>query len=185
MRKKKPLCLIKDALSSHGLVTRHHVGPHCVTSQKLRLSAQDSQADSLTEQSFSTGQNCTTCSSECQLCCPLGSNLSYTSRAPLADLCIPILDEATGSVDTRTERLIQRALEELLAGGGFYHNLYRSQPRYDAALASDDGREPAGVKEMRSADLSGADDKRTPRNEKWSRSVRLPGPLAYALPTER
>jgi len=38
------------------------------------------------------------------------------ARAALADPRILILDEATSSVDTRTERLIQNALEKLLAG---------------------------------------------------------------------
>jgi len=38
------------------------------------------------------------------------------ARAALADPRILILDEATSSVDTRTERLIQRALERLLQG---------------------------------------------------------------------
>jgi ATP-binding cassette subfamily B protein len=38
------------------------------------------------------------------------------ARAALADPNILILDEATSSVDTRTERLIQRALEKLLQG---------------------------------------------------------------------
>ena len=38
------------------------------------------------------------------------------ARAALADPNILILDEATSSVDTRTERLIQQALEGLLAG---------------------------------------------------------------------
>jgi ATP-binding cassette, subfamily B, multidrug efflux pump len=38
------------------------------------------------------------------------------ARAALAEPRILILDEATSSVDTRTERLIQKALEHLLAG---------------------------------------------------------------------
>jgi ABC-type multidrug transport system fused ATPase/permease subunit len=38
------------------------------------------------------------------------------ARALLADPRILILDEATSSVDTQTERQIQRALEKLLAG---------------------------------------------------------------------
>ena len=38
------------------------------------------------------------------------------ARAALADPHILILDEATSSVDTRTERLIQKALEKLLSG---------------------------------------------------------------------
>jgi ATP-binding cassette, subfamily B, multidrug efflux pump len=38
------------------------------------------------------------------------------ARAALADPRILILDEATSSVDTRTERLIQHALEVLLEG---------------------------------------------------------------------
>jgi ABC-type multidrug transport system ATPase subunit len=38
------------------------------------------------------------------------------ARAALADPRILILDEATSSVDTRTERLIQQALEKLLHG---------------------------------------------------------------------
>ena len=38
------------------------------------------------------------------------------ARAALSDPRILILDEATSSVDTRTERLIQRALENLLEG---------------------------------------------------------------------
>jgi ATP-binding cassette subfamily B protein len=38
------------------------------------------------------------------------------ARAALADPRILILDEATSSVDTRTERLIQKAFDQLLSG---------------------------------------------------------------------
>jgi len=101
------------------------------------------------------------------------------ARAALADPRILILDEATSSVDTRTERLIQSALEKLLKGRtsfviahrlstirsadqvlvlnkgeiveqgthptllaahGFYHDLYMSQFRRQAAVATGDGR---------------------------------------------
>ena len=56
------------------------------------------------------------------------------ARAILSDPKILILDEATSSVDTRTEVLIQQAMENLMEGRtsfiiakGFYSELYNSQ----------------------------------------------------------
>ncbi|HEY1298535.1 MAG TPA: ABC transporter ATP-binding protein [Chloroflexota bacterium] len=64
------------------------------------------------------------------------------ARAALAEPRILILDEATSSVDTRTERLIQHALEELLAGRTSFVIAHRlSTIRHaDVVLAVKDGR---------------------------------------------
>src|SRR4029079_19265664 len=64
------------------------------------------------------------------------------ARAALADPRILILDEATSSVDTRTERLIQKALEELLRGRTSFVIAHRlSTIRHaDQVLAVQDGQ---------------------------------------------
>ena len=64
------------------------------------------------------------------------------ARAALAEPRILILDEATSSVDTRTERLIQHALEELLAGRTSFVIAHRlSTIRHaDVVLAVRDGQ---------------------------------------------
>ena len=64
------------------------------------------------------------------------------ARAALADPRILILDEATSSVDTRTERLIQKALEELLSGRTSFVIAHRlSTIRHaDLVLAVRDGQ---------------------------------------------
>ena len=64
------------------------------------------------------------------------------ARAALADPRILILDEATSSVDTRTERLIQNALEELLSGRTSFVIAHRlSTIRHaDQVLAIRDGQ---------------------------------------------
>jgi ATP-binding cassette subfamily B protein len=64
------------------------------------------------------------------------------ARAALAEPRILILDEATSSVDTRTERLIQRALEELLHGRTSFVIAHRlSTIRHaDQVLAVRDGQ---------------------------------------------
>ncbi len=64
------------------------------------------------------------------------------ARAALADPRILILDEATSSVDTRTERLIQKALEDLLRGRTSFVIAHRlSTIRHaDQVLAVKDGQ---------------------------------------------
>src|SRR5215471_4583575 len=64
------------------------------------------------------------------------------ARAALAEPRILILDEATSSVDTRTERLIQRALEQLLHGRTSFVIAHRlSTIRHaDQVLAVKDGQ---------------------------------------------
>ncbi|HSB91309.1 MAG TPA: ABC transporter ATP-binding protein [Anaerolineales bacterium] len=64
------------------------------------------------------------------------------ARAALADPRILILDEATSSVDTRTERLIQAALEKLLAGRTSFVIAHRlSTIRHaDQVLVVEDGQ---------------------------------------------
>jgi ATP-binding cassette subfamily B protein len=64
------------------------------------------------------------------------------ARAALADPRILILDEATSSVDTRTERLIQHALEDLLHGRTSFVIAHRlSTIRHaDQVLALKDGQ---------------------------------------------
>ena len=64
------------------------------------------------------------------------------ARAALADPRILILDEATSSVDTRTERLIQGALEGLLAGRTSFVIAHRLSTirSADQVLMLDEGR---------------------------------------------
>jgi ATP-binding cassette subfamily B protein len=64
------------------------------------------------------------------------------ARAALADPRILILDEATSSVDTRTERLIQQALEQLLSGRTSFVIAHRLSTirNADQVLVLDNGR---------------------------------------------
>ena len=45
-----------------------------------------------------------------------GSNLLAIARAAVADPPVLILDEATSSIDTRTERLVQKGMDALMSG---------------------------------------------------------------------
>jgi ATP-binding cassette subfamily B protein len=64
------------------------------------------------------------------------------ARAALADPRILILDEATSSVDTRTERLIQKAFDQLLAGRTAFVIAHRLSTIHNAdmILVLKDGR---------------------------------------------
>jgi ATP-binding cassette subfamily B protein len=64
------------------------------------------------------------------------------ARAALANPRILILDEATSSVDTRTERLIQNALEKLLKGRTSFVVAHRLSTirNADQVLVIDDGQ---------------------------------------------
>ena len=64
------------------------------------------------------------------------------ARAILADPRILILDEATSSVDTRTEMLIQQALAQLLKGRTSFVIAHRLSTirNADQVLVIDDGR---------------------------------------------
>jgi ABC-type multidrug transport system fused ATPase/permease subunit len=64
------------------------------------------------------------------------------ARAIMADPRILILDEATSSVDTRTERLIQSALDKLLSGRTSFVIAHRLSTirNADQVLVIDDGR---------------------------------------------
>ncbi|MEK6222086.1 MAG: ABC transporter ATP-binding protein/permease, partial [Chloroflexota bacterium] len=64
------------------------------------------------------------------------------ARAALADPQILILDEATSSVDTRTERLIQTALEKLLSGRTSFVIAHRLSTirNADQVIVIDDGK---------------------------------------------
>ena len=63
-----------------------------------------------------------------------GGNLSQgerqllaIARAAVADPPVLILDEATSSIDTRTEKLIEKGMDSLIAQGGRYYQLYTGQ----------------------------------------------------------
>ena len=72
------------------------------------------------------------------------------ARAIVADPDVLILDEATSSVDTRTERRIQRALDSLMEGRTSFVIAHRlSTVRHaDAIIVLDSGR----IQEMASHD---------------------------------
>ena len=78
-----------------------------------------------------------------------GSNLSQgqrqllsIARAAIADAPVMILDEATSSIDTRTEALVQRGTDQLMKGRTVFviaHRLSTVQ-NSDAIMVLDHGR---------------------------------------------
>ena len=64
------------------------------------------------------------------------------ARAILSDPCLLILDEATASVDTRTEAIIQKALEKLLEGRTSFVIAHRLSTvrKADIILVLEEGR---------------------------------------------
>ena len=78
-----------------------------------------------------------------------GANLSQgqrqllaIARAAIADPPVLILDEATSSVDTRTERIIQSAMDELTVGRTSFVIAHRLSAirRCDRIIVLEDGR---------------------------------------------
>ena len=78
-----------------------------------------------------------------------GSNLSQgqrqlisIARAAVADTPVLILDEATSSIDTRTEKLVQEGMDKLMEGRTVFviaHRLSTIQ-NSDAIMVMDQGR---------------------------------------------
>ena len=79
------------------------------------------------------------------------------ARAALADPRMLILDEATSSVDTRTERQIQAALDELLAGRTSFVIAHRLSTirNADQVLVLADGRDRRAGHARRAAGQAG------------------------------
>lgn len=90
------------------------------------------------------------------------------ARAILADPRILILDEATASVDTRTELLIQRALKKLLAGRTSFVIAHRLSTIQDAdqIVVLEDGKV---IEQASSTDTLSAHDALLHQNEAYAK----------------
>lgn len=114
LRNQIGIVLQDSFLFSTTVMENIRYGKPAATDEEVKAAARLARADSFIER-LPEGYN--------TILGERGSGLSQgqrqlisIARAALADPRILILDEATSSVDTRTERLIQQALQELLHG---------------------------------------------------------------------
>jgi ATP-binding cassette subfamily B protein len=114
LRSQIGIVLQDSFLFSDSVLNNIRYGRPSATDEEVRAAARLARADTFVER-LPDGYN--TVRGERGRGLSLGQRqLLAIARAALADPRILILDEATSSVDTRTERLIQDALEKLLSG---------------------------------------------------------------------
>jgi ATP-binding cassette, subfamily B, multidrug efflux pump len=140
LRSQIGIVLQDSFLFSDTIMNNIRYGRPSATDDEVIAAAQLARADSFIER-LPAGYN--TVLGERGTGLSLGQRqLLAIARAALAQPRILILDEATSSVDTRTERMIQHALEELLSGRTSFVIAHRlSTIRHaDQVLAVKDGQ---------------------------------------------